>query len=214
MKTHTLLFAGLGNPGKQYEMTRHNMGYLVVQALASKLGCIFKEDRRFNSLVAKSIMDGKNVHLLLPLTYMNLSGIAIKRYMDFYKMNVHGLVVIVDDIALPFGELRLKTMGSPGGHNGLKSVQECLGSSHFNRLRMGIGHPGEDILKEYVLDTFSQDEMERLQPFVDRGATALRRLVDESIAHVMNEVNRGSMLNTPKGDMENTTHESKQTKPL
>ncbi len=186
------IFAGLGNPGQQYEMTRHNMGYLVVKALARKMGWHFQEEDRFSAFVVKKLVNTTTVHLLLPTTYMNLSGVAIKRYLDFFKLDTKYLVIVVDDIALPFGQIRLKTKGSAGGHNGLKSIETHLGTSEYMRLRMGIGHPGEKDLVNYVLDPFSQEELKYLLTFVDRGVEALLSLLKERISQVMNAVNTAS----------------------
>ena len=155
----TLLIVGLGNPGPQYEMTRHNLGYLVVQAFARQLGWSLKEDRRFNAKVAKGVAGDHALHLLLPLTYMNLSGNALRRYLDYFKIALGHFIIITDDIALPFSQMRLRSMGSAGGHNGLKSIEACLGTSHYKRLRMGIGHPGEKMLANYVLENLRYELM-------------------------------------------------------
>lgn len=185
----TFLFVGLGNPGLQYEMTRHNMGYLVVQAFAYRLKWFLKEDRRFNANVVKGNVENQTIHLLLPLTYMNLSGNSVRRYIDYFKIPIENLIIVTDDIALPFGQLRLRNMGSAGGHNGLKSIESCLGTSHYKRLRIGIGHPGEKMLANYVLETFSQIEQRELPVFIDHGVEVLQRLLKESFTQVMNSVN-------------------------
>lgn len=185
----SFLFVGLGNPGPQYVLTRHNMGCLVVQEFAHRLGWPLKEDRRFNAKVAKGISENKTVHLVLPLTYMNLSGNAVRRYVDYFKIPLNGVVVVTDDIALTFGQLRLRMMGSAGGHNGLRSIEACLGTSHYKRLRMGIGHPGEKMLVNYVLETFSPTEQQELPTFIDRGVEVLQRLLKESFSHAMKSVN-------------------------
>jgi PTH1 family peptidyl-tRNA hydrolase len=186
---HSFLFVGLGNPGPQYEMTRHNMGYLVVQAFADRLGWSLKQDRRFHACMAKGVVENHTVHLLLPLTYMNLSGDAVRRYVDYYKLPLHDLVIITDDIALSFGQVRLRNMGSAGGHNGLKSIEFSLGTSHYKRLRMGIGHPGEKMLANYVLENFNHTEQQELPNFIDRGVGILQRLLKESFSRVMSSVN-------------------------
>jgi PTH1 family peptidyl-tRNA hydrolase len=183
------LFVGLGNPGSQYEMTRHNMGYLVIQAFAHRLEWSLKEDRRFNARVVKGGVDNHTIHLLLPLTYMNLSGNAVRRYADYFKLPLTSLIIVTDDIALPFGQLRLRNMGSAGGHNGLKSIEACFGTTHYKRLRMGIGHPGEKMLADYVLEPFSHAEQQELSTFIDRGVEVLQRLLKESFSHVMTSVN-------------------------
>lgn len=192
------IFVGLGNPGKQYEVTRHNIGDLVVKAFASKMQWEFKIDKRHSAYVARGHVDGTMIHLLLPTTYMNLSGISVKAYLDFLKLNVTRLIVVADDKDLPFGHIRLKEMGSSGGHNGLKSIETSLGTTHYKRLRMGIGHPGEKILADYVLEDFNQEELTQLGAFVDRGAEVLRSLIKQSVCQVMNAVNIKSVNKHPK----------------
>lgn len=183
------VFVGLGNPGPKYEKTRHNIGYLVVRAFAERQGWHFEEESRFQAFVCKGRIEKTMIHLLLPTTYMNLSGAAIKSYLDFFKLEKSQLTVIVDDIALPFGQVRLRWEGSSGGHNGLKSVESNLGTACYGRLRMGIGHPQGKVLANYVLEPFSQIEIECLGSVVDRGATILHQLTRENFVRVMNEVN-------------------------
>lgn len=183
------LFVGLGNPGPEYEKTRHNLGERVVQEWARRLGWSLKEERHFKAKVAKGVNTNQTVHLLLPLTYMNLSGMAVKPYMDYFKIPLDRLVVIMDDISLAFGQLRLRAMGSTGGHNGLRSIEQCLGTSQYRRLRMGIGHPGEVMLATYVLEPFSQAEQEEVPVVIDRGVQVLQRLLKENFTHVMNSTN-------------------------
>jgi PTH1 family peptidyl-tRNA hydrolase len=192
-RPNPFVFVGLGNPGKEYEKTRHNLGYLVVQAFARKMGWRFKEEKRFDANVTKGVIGEVTVHLLLPTTYMNLSGIAVSRYLDFLKLGVDCLVIVIDDLSLPFGQLKLKMMGSSGGHNGLKSIETHLGTAHYKRLKMGIGHPGKQrILADYVLDFFNQEEKEQLEKFIDCGVNVLQQLVSEPIAYVMKTVNTSS----------------------
>lgn len=182
--------AGLGNPGKTYEMTRHNMGYLVALAFAQTLGWSFKEEKQFFAQVAKGRIAETSVHLLLPLTYMNESGRAIKSYLDFYKLGPPNVIVISDDVDLDFGQMRIRMVGSAGGHNGLKSIQAHLHTQHYVRLRMGIGRKErQGILADYVLDRFSPEEMELLPAFVTEGVQVLHRLLTEEITVVMNKVN-------------------------
>ena len=185
------VIVGLGNPGKKYEMTRHNMGYLVVKAFAHEHGWIFKEEKRFSSLVAKGGIDGKTIHLMLPTTYMNESGVAVRRYIDFYRLTAGQVIVLSDDVVLPFGDLRLREMGSSGGHNGLKSIEAHLGTDNYVRLRIGIKTENQkDVLSDYVLDTFSQQELEGLTGILTKGVSALNRLaMGETISHVMSDVN-------------------------
>lgn len=191
--SQTYLFVGLGNPGPEYELTRHNMGYLVVQELASRLGSQLKQDRRFNAKVGKGLWENKNIHFLLPLTFMNLSGTAIKRYVDYFNIPLKGIMIVTDDVALPFGQLRVRAKGSPGGHNGLKSIEHWLGTSEYFRLKMGIGHPGEKMMVDYVLDKFNQMEQKELPIFIDRGVDLLQHLLKigfENFSTVMQPVPR------------------------
>lgn len=165
------------------------MGVLVVQEFARQLGWSLKEDRRFNAKVAKGVSENQTVHLLFPQTYMNLSGTSVKLYADYYKIPLSHIVVIADDISLPFNQMKLKGMGSAGGHNGLKSIEQMFGTTHYIRLRMGIGHPGEQILADYVLEPFTQAEQKELAPFIARGAEVLHRLLKEDLSHVMKIIN-------------------------
>lgn len=172
-------------------MTRHNLGFMVLEAFAGRLGWIFKIDRRFNALVVKGEKESCTIHLLLPLTYMNLSGNAVRRYVDYFKIPLDSALIISDDIALPFGQVRLRSMGSPGGHNGLKSIEASFGTSHYKRLRMGIGHPGEKMLANYVLENFSCSEREELPTLIDHGVEVLLHLLKASFSSVMTNVNTG-----------------------
>ncbi len=184
------LFVGLGNPGNQYAGTRHNIGFLVVQTLASSLNWILKEETYWPAQTAKGTIDGQQLHLLLPTTYMNLSGTAVARYLSYYKIPPDRLAVITDDVAIPFGTMRLKERGSAGGHNGLKSIEQCLATNEYTRLRMGVGDNREDMdLADYVLSTFATDEREQLDRFVTEATVVLKRLLKEPLAQVMNRVN-------------------------
>lgn len=185
-----LVFVGLGNPGRKYAKTRHNLGFLVVEQLASSLGWPLIDDKRFKAKTSKGRLNEAEVHLLLPQTYMNESGWSVRQYLDYYQLEAGQLVVVADDTALKFGHLRLRRQGSAGGHNGLKSIIAHLGLQEFSRLRMGIGsQPVEQSLADYVLSDFSAEEAVGLDEFVKRGAAILKSLTAESIAKVMNRVN-------------------------
>lgn len=194
-----LVIAGLGNPGKKYANTRHNLGAMVVETFGYKENLSFKEEKEFSSLVAKASVkrdeEVLKVHLLLPQTYMNLSGVAISRYLNFYKLAPSHLIVVCDDIALTFGMLRIRNVGGDGGHNGLKNIEAHLHTKHYVRLRMGIGRD-EEVLKEeqqsladYVLDQFTKEENEKLIPLLEQGVAVLKRLIFEPVTVVMNAVN-------------------------
>lgn len=185
------VIVGLGNPGKQYELTRHNMGYLVVQAFAEGQGWKLKVEGQFNALVAKGKIGEATVHLLLPLTYMNASGQAVKRYLDFYKLPPKDLIVVTDDIGLAFGDLKIRIVGGPGGHNGLRSIQEFLQTIHYTRLRVGIGldKPEQQSLADYVLEPFTSEEREKLLSILKQAGSILERLVVQGVTAVINSVN-------------------------
>jgi peptidyl-tRNA hydrolase, PTH1 family len=155
------LIAGLGNIGPEYELTRHNIGFLVLDQLADQYKAGFKLDRLAEK--AEFRHKGKTLHLIKPTTYMNLSGKAIAYWLQDLKISKENLLVIVDDIALPFGSLRLRTKGSSAGHNGLKNIEELLAGQEYSRLRFGIGNEfskGQQV--DFVLSNFSQDEFTKL----------------------------------------------------
>lgn len=169
---------GLGNPGKKYEFTRHNIGYLVVKAIADSLGWTFKEEKRFNGWVAKDKCGDHVLHLAMPNTYMNESGRCVRAYLDFYKLTAADILVVSDDVELPFGEVRLRQKGGSGGHNGLKSIAAHLGTQEFMRLKMGVG---KDVqrgdLADYVLDAFKPEEFILLPAFVEKGSGIVKEQV-------------------------------------
>jgi PTH1 family peptidyl-tRNA hydrolase len=183
------LYVGLGNPGKKYQMTRHNMGYLLLEAFAHLHQIPLAEDKRFFAIVGKGRVKGVQVHLVLPTTYMNESGQAVRRYMDYHKIAIEDVVVATDDADIPFGELRLRSQGSSGGHNGLKSVQAHMGTAEYVRFRLGIGREGErGTLADYVLDVFNKNEAEQLVSILDKGAAVLEMLLAEDVTNAMNKV--------------------------
>lgn len=172
------VIAGLGNPGKKYELTRHNLGYLVVLELAAIYGWSFKNETEFNAKVATGRILDHKIHLLLPTTYMNESGRAVKRYLDYYGFKNNELLVVSDDVALPFGEMRLRKDGSSGGHNGLKSIESHLGTREYARLRMGVGpNLTAGTLADYVLENFKLEELKLLAEFVQKGVALIEQLI-------------------------------------
>ncbi len=184
------IVVGLGNPGKKYAMTRHNLGNLVVQCYANNLGIPFKEEKRLLVQVAKTKIGDQTLHLVLPTTYMNESGRAIQQYLSFYKAPPSSLLVVVDDTALPFGQMRLRMSGSSGGHNGLKNIRKSLGTEEYPRLRMGIGQaPAHYKLEDYVLSGFKNDEMSQLTQFIQNGMEVVEKYNRNDPETVMNQVN-------------------------
>lgn len=186
-----LVFVGLGNPGSKYAMTRHNMGYLVIEGFAHLHGMPLKEEKKLKARVCKGMIGDFTIHLVMPTTYMNESGQAVRKYLDYYKLTPQDVVVVTDDMAIPFGELRLRSQGSAGGHNGLKSVEQHLKTKMYSRLRVGIATKQEhqQEMRDFVLGTFTKKEVDQLPQILDKGAKALEMLLTESLTNVMNVVN-------------------------
>ena len=186
------LIAGLGNPDKKYEKTRHNIGFDTVDALAEKYNISITE-KKHKALCGSGVIEGVKVILAKPQTYMNLSGESLRPIMDFYKLDLSDILVIYDDISLEPGMLRLRTKGSAGGHNGMKSIIKHLGGDTFPRIRVGIGgekHPGQD-LADYVLGHFKDDEKELLAESLDKAEKAAELFAQDEFAEAMNKYSVG-----------------------
>ncbi len=185
------LIVGLGNPGTQYEYTRHNAGFLALDKLAEKAGV--KIDRiKFKGLTAAATVAGQRALLLKPQTFMNKSGESVREAMDFYKIPPERTVVLFDDISLPVGALRVRRKGSDGGHNGMKNIILLAGSDQFPRVKLGIGakpHPDYN-LADWVLSHFSVEEGKLLEPALLHGAEAAELLVSGKADEAMNRFNR------------------------
>lgn len=163
------LIVGLGNPGKQYEETRHNMGFLVVDELARKFQVEFKSKSQLLGQFAKISTESGLLIFLKPSTYMNLSGQSVGRCKDFFKVQTSDILVIFDDIYLPFGKLRLKDSGQSGGHNGIKSIDAQI-EKNYTRLKVGIGNPDYEDLSSFVLGKFRASEFEALPSVIESAA--------------------------------------------
>ena len=185
------LVVGLGNPGSQYEATRHNVGFRAVDALAKEAGG--KIDRaKFQALTAQATVGGVRVLLMKPQTYMNLSGVAIKQAADFYKVPPERVLVLFDDIDLDVGRLRIRRNGSAGGHNGIKSIISSLGSQEFPRIKIGVGakpHPDCD-LADWVLSRFTLAEQKLLDPAIEHAAEAVPVIFTQGIERASSQFNR------------------------
>jgi len=177
---HHRVIVGLGNPGREYVLTRHNFGYLIVEALAQELGVQLLRSAKFEGRVGRALFGDVTVDLLLPTTYMNDSGRSVVKFLEFYKLQPSQLIVVVDDMALPFGQLRLRPYGTSGGHNGLKSMQAELGTTDYCRLRVGIGESQPGGAVEHVLGRFSKEELELLPDCIERSLSLLRKLLQSS----------------------------------
>ncbi len=183
------LVVGLGNPGEQYEWTRHNLGFMLVDMLAREAGAQVKR-LECRALVGTALVENQRVELVKPQTYMNLSGEAVSCLLSKEGRDPRSLIVISDDLALPFGTIRLRPKGSAGGHNGLKSIIAALKSEEFMRLRIGIKpeHPLADA-KRYVLEAFPKREREDVEKILERGAEALRTVIRDGIEKAMQQYN-------------------------
>lgn len=183
------LIVGLGNPGPQYEQTRHNIGFKVIDELAHRLQTPLKHSK-FNGMYAIVHHDNEKLILLKPLTYMNLSGESIQAMMRYYDVPIDHLLVIYDDLDLPVGKIRLRQKGSAGGHNGIKSTIAHLGTQEFKRIRVGIDRPGPDIsVSNYVLSTFSKEEQKIMEEVISRCADSCEKWLEMSFIEVMNQFN-------------------------
>jgi PTH1 family peptidyl-tRNA hydrolase len=162
------LIVGLGNPGILYENTRHNFGFRVIKALGKKYGFKFTKEKKFDSKIAKGRILDFEIILLMPLTYMNNSGEAVKKVVKFFKIDISKILIVVDDADIPFEEFRIKDDSSSAGHKGLGSIEKCLNTQKYARLRLGIGRK-QKLLKSYVLDRFTKEEKEKL-PSLEKKA--------------------------------------------
>ncbi len=183
------LIVGLGNPGRKYQNTRHNAGFLLLNALAKEMGITFSR-LQSKALVTHGLLEGQKVILAKPQTYMNLSGEAVGALMKFYKLPPEALLVVYDDVDLPFGALRMRPKGGAGGHKGMASIIQHLGTQNFPRLRIGIDRPpGRTDAAAYVLQDFSADELEALSETLGRGIQAIHLFVTQGLDAAMNYVN-------------------------
>jgi PTH1 family peptidyl-tRNA hydrolase len=184
-KQEMYLIFGLGNPGNRYRLTRHNIGFMVLEKLAFGLDVDLKQ-KSFNALWGKGKIEGKNVLLAMPQTYMNLSGNSVRKLLTFFKADINNLIVVHDDLDLPFGTVRLKTGGGNAGHKGLESIVESLDSSDFMRIRLGIGKPANKSRTEsYVLERFKPEEEAMLKPTIQYAADAASEIVSFGIQTAM-----------------------------
>ena len=184
------LIVGLGNPGKEYEKTRHNCGFRAIDLLAQKLNC--KVDKaKFQGLYGQVTQGGRKLFLLKPLTYMNLSGKSVLQLSAYFHIPPQRIIVLFDDISLEPGRLRIRADGSAGGHNGIKSIISEVGSQDFPRVKIGVGakaHPEQD-LADWVLSTFSASEEKALVSALERAADAALSIIDQGVAASANRYN-------------------------
>lgn len=183
------IIVGLGNPGKDYENTRHNAGFMVMDEIA-KLCNLSIDREKFSALYAKGKVKGEDVVLLKPTTYMNNSGFALRQCLDFYKASMDDVIVIYDDIDLPVGKIRIRQKGSAGGHNGIKSIIQCCFGSEFNRIRVGVGKDPRVPMVNWVLSKFRPEEKDDLSQAIDQAAQAAYFSIDHTFDMTMNRYNK------------------------
>ena len=191
------LIVGLGNPGSEYARTRHNSGFLAVERLGERWRVAWKSVDRFEARVARGSLGGRPVVLCEPQTYMNQSGTAVQTLAAYYKVPVSQILVVVDDADLPLGSLRMRTNGSSGGHHGLESIEQHLGTRDYARLRVGIGRTEDGVrqITGYVLGRFAPAEMALLEKVLERVCDQMERWLTAGARVAMTEFN--GMINTP-----------------
>jgi PTH1 family peptidyl-tRNA hydrolase len=196
------LIVGLGNPGSQYLGTRHNVGFELVDQFAARLGWIGKAEQfdslsrmKFDGLFLDGVLNrltggDEKIALLKPMTFMNLSGRAVQAAMGFFQLTPADIVIVLDDLALPCGRIRLRSGGSSGGHNGLKDIERVLGTDQYPRLRIGVDPtPPRVAGRDYVLGKFTTEQRNRLGPAIDRAAGAIVTWIDKGIEPAMSQFN-------------------------
>lgn len=184
------IIAGLGNPGMEYDNTRHNAGFNVLDTLASQLGENINR-LKFKGKTAEASIGGKRCLLLKPTTYMNNSGESIVQAMEFYKIDIAHVIVVCDDISLDTGKLRIRRKGSHGGHNGLRSICELTGSDDFPRIKIGVGkkpHPDYDLAK-WVLGKFGKEDSEKMKKSAENACECIKLMVQDKTDEAMNKYN-------------------------
>lgn len=184
------LVVGLGNPGKQYEMTRHNIGFHTIDYIADDLGVKVKK-LKYKALYGECEIAGEKVYLIKPQTYMNLSGESVVEFANFFKVPARNIIVISDDISLDTGRIRVRPKGSAGGHNGLKSIIYQLNSDEFPRVRMGVGAPNNENydLADFVLGRFLKDEIPVMEEAIIKASKAVREIIKNGAQSAMNKYN-------------------------
>ena len=183
------LIVGLGNPGKEYENTRHNIGFIFIDALAKNLN-VSIDKKKFNGLYTETFINGEKVILLKPQSYMNLSGEVVIQYLKYFKIKVEDMLVINDDLDMEFGKLRLRQDGSSGGHNGLKNIALHINTEEFKRLKVGISNNKDIDTKDYVLGHFSKEDLELLESKKEEVVNLLKDFITLDFDRLMNKYNK------------------------
>ncbi len=184
------VIAGLGNPGEKYSFTRHNIGFVITGELASQNSITGRYESKFNAIMGKGSIEGEEVLIIQPQTFMNLSGESISKILNYYKLNQDDLIVVFDDLSLNLGKIRFRKSGSDGGHNGIKSIIKCTGGSNFPRLKVGIGpQPPYMSSEAFVLQKFSKDENKLLKKIIPGCIESLEFYLNNSLDDASNKYN-------------------------
>ena len=182
------LIVGLGNPGREYEKTRHNIGFMAIDSIVDSLGISFDRNK-FNGSYCVTNVGGEKVMFLKPLEYMNLSGNVIGRFVKFFDIDVSDILIIHDDLDMDLGRIKFRSHGSSGGHNGLKNIEANLGTQEYKRLKVGISNDKRFDTKDYVLGKFSSSDMEVLNPVLDKMPSIFNDFLSISFTMLMNKYN-------------------------
>ena len=182
------MIVGLGNPGKEYENTRHNLGFIIIDNYAKELN-VEIDKKKFNGLYTTTFVNDEKVLLLKPQSYMNLSGEVVKSFVDYYNVDPKDVLVISDDLDLNFLDYRLRLFGSSGGHNGLKNIEQNLGTNRFKRFRIGIGKDKNIDTVDYVLGKFNKEKSEAINEFLPKAINVLNDFVEKDFEKVMSKYN-------------------------
>ena len=180
------MIVGLGNPGKEYENTRHNVGFMVLDSFVDD----FVKENNFQAMISKKNIDGEDVFFVKPLTFMNLSGIAVSKIASYYKIVPEDILVIHDDMDMPIGKIRIRANGKSGGHNGIKSIMACLGTNNFNRLKIGIRHPENESVVSWVLSPFNNDQQKLMDTAFETSENVINDFIKgKNAQYLMNQYN-------------------------
>jgi len=183
------LVVGIGNPGKEYEHTRHNIGFDTIDMLASKLN-ITNCKEKFNGVYFETIINGEKVLLLKPQSYVNLSGTVVRKFLDYFKINVEDILVVVDDLDQKIGNYKLKSNSSSGGHNGLKNIEQNLGTKDYKRLKIGIDNGNKDNVVDYVLGRFGKEERTIIDKVIEIGTEVILDFTNTDFNKLMTKYNK------------------------
>ena len=192
------LVAGLGNPGKEYDLTPHNMGFMVCDSLSFLFNFEFGFQKKFQGLFGFFYLNTSKIGVLKPMTYMNLSGNSVASAVSFYNMAHSRLIVVHDDIDLQLGRIRIKKNSSSGGHRGVESVIRALGSQDFNRVKIGVGREGDPA--RYVLTKFNDEEIDLVKRIVEKASEAVISIIKDGVAETMSKYNNRLMLGVGEGE--------------